>query len=158
MRAHLALTALFALLECSCSRDLLRRTPRPDPVQLRSAAASFTGDGRGEFRLVLAVANPKHSSGKLTGIDWELWLNNTWFASGTARLGDEIPPEGGIVEVKLPVAFGRMQTSSTPIAMQLTVRGNLTAQLEGSEEQLAFHGSSTVEAKGAPMLWRTETD
>ena len=51
-----------------------------------------------------------------------------------------------------------METSSTPIALQLTIRGNLTAQLEGSEEQFAFHGSSTVEAKNAPLLGRTETD
>ena len=158
MRSHLVLTALFALLQCSCSRDVLRRAAPPDPVQLRSAAASFTGNGRGEFRLLLAVANPKHSPGKLTGIEWELWLNNTWFASGTARLGDEIPAEGRTVEVKLPVAFGNLETSSTPLALQLTVRGNLTAQLGGSEEQLPFRGSSIVEAKDAPVLGRTETD
>jgi len=158
MRSRLLLAALSAVIGFSCSRELLRHTPQPDPVQLRSAAASFTGDGRGEFRLLLAVANPKHSPGKLTGIDWELWLNNNWFASGTARLGDDVPPEGGTVEVKLPVAFGRMETSSTPIALQLTVRGKLTAQLGDSEEQLAFHGTTTVEAKDAPVLGRTETD
>ncbi len=141
----------MGLLGWSCS-GVFRRPPPPDPVRLKAASATFPAEGRGEFRLDLEVPNPKHSPGKLTGIDWELWLNNQWFASGTGILDEDVPPSGGLVHVTLPVAFGRLPTSSGPVSLKLFVRGNLTARFGGSEGQLAFSGTSTIQATNAPVI------
>jgi hypothetical protein len=146
----------MGLLGWSCA-GVFRRPPPPDPVKLKSAAATFPGEGRGEFRLDLEVPNPKAGPGKLTGIDWELWLNNQWFASGTGILDEDILP-GGLVHVTLPVAFGRLPTSSRPISLKLFVRGNLTARFGGSEDQLAFSGTSTIQARNAPVIENAVTD
>jgi hypothetical protein len=141
----------MGLLGWSCA-SVFRRSPPPDPVQLKAAAATFPGEGRGEFRLDLQVPNPKRSPGKLTGIDWEVWLNNQWFASGTGILDQDIPPSGGVVHITLPVAFGRLPTSSAPVSLRFLVRGNLTARFGGSEDQLAFSGLTTVQATNAPVI------
>ena len=156
MREPLLGFCLIGLLGWSCA-GVFRRPP-PDPVRLKAAAAIFPTEGRGEFRLDLEVPNPKPSPGKLTGIDWELWLNNQWFASGTGILDENIPPSGGVIQVTLPVAFGRLPTSSGPVSLKLGVRGNLTARFGGSEEQLAFSGASIVQAKNAPVMENAETD
>src|SRR5216683_3092289 len=120
--------------------------------QAESCRRDISAEGRGEFRLDLEVPNPKRSPGKLTGIDWELWLNNQWFASGTGILDEDVPPSGGLVQVTLPVAFGRLPTSSGPVSLKLFVRGNLTARFGGSENQLAFSGTSTIQATNAPVI------
>ena len=136
----------------------MRRPAPPDPVRLNGAAATFPSEGRGEFRLDLQVSNPNRTSAKLTGIDWKLWLNNHWFASGIGILAEDVPPSGGLVHITLPVAFGPMATSSGPVSLTLSVRGKLTARLGGSEEQLAFSGTSIIQATNAPVIENPETD
>lgn len=158
MREPLVRFWLVGLLGWSCAGVFRRSPPPPDPVQLKAAAATFPSEGRGEFRLDLEVPNPKRIPGKLTGIDWDLWLNNQWFASGTGILDEDIPPSGGLVHVTLPVAFGQLQTSRSPVSLKLGARGNLTARFGGSEQQLAFSGTTIIQANNAPVIENAATD
>lgn len=151
MRARCGAALLGALALWGCRAPELLSPEVRTPVTVQGVSAEFPADGRGRFALSLSVA-PVGRPVALSGVDWEIWIGERWFAAGVKPLSREVArDETAQLVMDLPVAFDQ-RVAPGPVQLPLRVRGRLHAQLGSEERRWPFEGRFTVTADGAPRL------
>ena len=139
---------LACALAASCRTALLLGDPVNGPVQVRAISASFAGDLRADFTVRFAVKSPRGGPGTVSRLDWELWLQGRWFASGRQELAQPIAAAGtSEFEVTLPLVFRRPPESDEQLELPAGIRGFLYVSRDHSEDALPFEKILLVRAK-----------
>jgi hypothetical protein len=118
-------------------------------VQVRAISASFASELRADFNVRFAVKSPRgEPPGTVSRVDWELWLQGRWFASGRQELAQPLTAAGtNEFEVTLTLVFRRPPESDEPIELPAGIRGLLFVRRDHSEDALPFEKILLVRAK-----------
>ncbi len=148
-------TLAFAvvLLLSGCARSIA--PDRDDvPVRVDAIEARFEAGDRGELTLSLSVEAPGGAGSQVAGLQWELWLDNRWFAAGTHRLSEPLPDDGRhAFTVKIPIVFRRvLPASGSATEVELGVRGGVLLQRPGSTWSVPFQSRRRVRVQNAPVI------
>ena len=148
---------LLAALVCGTLLGCRTVVPMPaadeDPIALEAAAAHFPDENHGEFKVRLRVRNPQARGATLESISWEVWLKNRWFAAGTQALTEPMAPSGSCsLSLSLPVSFRDLPVSADRTAVDVGLRGTLSASYSGTVVRIPFAVTKRIEAVGLPIL------
>ncbi|MGA9522997.1 MAG: hypothetical protein WBV82_16130 [Myxococcaceae bacterium] len=141
------------LLLSGCARSI---GPDQDnePVRVESIEARFEPGDRGELVLSLSVEGPGREGTYVAGLQWELWLDNRWFAAGTHRLAEPLPSEGRhAFTVEIPIVFRRAAPASgSATEIEVGVRGGLVLERPGNAWNLPFQSRRWLRVQNAPVV------
>ncbi len=122
-------------------------------VEVLGLSIAFVNEARAECRLRLSVHNPERTTGSVTRLSWELWVQRRGFAEGEQSLDQTLLPDSATqFELALPIALRRAPASPGTVEVETLVRGQLVAKLGGSEQQLSFEKRLRAKAP-ASTLW-----
>ncbi|MBM4379360.1 MAG: hypothetical protein FJ086_08680 [Deltaproteobacteria bacterium] len=144
---------LAALGMTGCRGPVLAVQPvAPGEVLLETLEVRFDEPGRGQLKLGLA-ANGVGEPVQAQSVDWELWLDNRYFAAGVEQVDVALPASGEVpVTLELPLHFPKLPASAEPQRMQLSARGGLVLRGGAREERHPFQGSVKATVARAPQL------
>lgn len=129
-----------------------------EPVEVLGLSIAFINETRAECRLRLSVHNPERTAGSVTKLSWELWVQRRGFAEGEQSLDQTLLPASATqFELALPIALRRAPASPGTVEVEALVRGQLAANLGGSEQQLSFERRLRAKAPASP-LWEVGVD
>jgi hypothetical protein len=140
------------LATAGCSVLGLRLEQGEERVAVRQVDLKFRGQDQGELLLGLLVHSPGDAPAEATGLSWELWLEDRWFASGTQTVRDLAPAVARELSFSLPLAFRTLRTTEGLSPLRVRVRGEVTVRWSGLERRLAFDHRRVLEVSGAPQL------
>ncbi|MBX5482113.1 MAG: hypothetical protein IRZ16_09800 [Myxococcaceae bacterium] len=125
-----------------------------EAVRVEALSARFTPGDRGDFEATLSVSGAGLQAGGVVGLQWEIWLDNRWFAAGTQQLAESLPDKGrNTFVVRLPVVFRRgAPASDEPTSMEVGIRGGLLVQTGGGVQRLPFQYRTRLEVRYAPSV------
>jgi len=139
--------AVLAALVGGCRRAPIRGDDAAGPVQVLSISPTYKSDGSADFSVVLAVANPEAQLGSATRVTWRIWLQRHLFAEGKQVLAQPLAARSTTrFELVLPIALRRATSPADLVPVELSIRGDLTAEIGGSEETLPFAQTMRVNA------------
>lgn len=145
----------WAVLVSGCpGRGLLAEERAAEAVRVEALEARFAPGDTGEFQLELSVENPGFQAGALTQLQWEVWLENRWFATGTQQLAEPLPAEGRHrFTLRLPVVFRRaVPAVEAPTSIEVGVRGGIVVQSSGGTQRLPFQARQRLNIANAPQF------
>lgn len=148
------LAILAVMLSQGCLRGVAPDGAE-DQVSVESVDVRLEPGERGE--LVLGVSLPRAPSGPtaITGIQWELWLDDRWFATGDNVLPEPLPVEGSAhgAQLTMPFVF-RRASPSNGVAREVGagVRGYLLLQVDGDTRRWPFQDRRRVRVANAPVI------
>lgn len=156
MRAFLLLAALAVGAGCSTAelRRILVEDERP-PVEVLSIAARFPTETSGAMELRFGIPNRGEDRMLLTGITWEVWLENHSFSTGIQTLSFEVAPgEERTLYLSVPLAFRRMPLRRGPIRLEIGLRGKAQVLYGDSTDPrlLPFSRRMEVLCENAPIF------
>ncbi len=148
---RLALIASLLLTGCVHSLGTARDE---EPVRVETIDARFEPGDRGELVLDFAVQSPGGDGLSVGGLQWELWLENRWFAAGTHELSEPLPSSGvHSFRVTIPIVFRRAAPGSTsPSELEVGVRGGLVFQSPGGAWNQPFATRRRLKVQNAPAV------
>jgi hypothetical protein len=127
-------------------------------VEVLGLSIAFINETQVECRLRLSVRNPERTAGSVTRLSWELWVQRRGFAEGEQSLDQTLQPASATqFELALPIALRRAPASPGTVEVETLVRGQLAANLGGSEQQLFFERRLRAKAPASP-LWEVGVD
>jgi hypothetical protein len=139
-------TWLLCAMVASCRTPSLR--DQAAPVQIRAVSASYPGETHADFTVRFAFRSPKGRPGTASRLDWELWLQGRWFASGRQELTQSLAAADiNEFDVTLPLAFRRPAESEEAAELPAGIRGLLYVRWDHSEDPLPFEQILRVRAK-----------
>ena len=144
--------ALAALLSACATPTLAVQPVAPGEVLVERLEVQFDEPGRGALRLGL-VAHGVGEPVQAQSVDWELWLDNRYFAAGVGQVDVAVPASGETqVTLELPLVFPKLPASAEPSRLQLSTRGGLVLRGGTREERHPFQGSVKATVPRAPLL------
>ena len=147
MRRFAHTIAVLAALVGGGRRAASRGDDPGGPVHVLSISPTYKSDGSADFNVVLAVANPEAQPGSATKVSWRIWLQRHLFAEGKQVLAQPLAGRSTTrFELVLPIALRRATSSADLLSVELSIRGDLTAEIGGSEETLPFAQTTRVNA------------
>lgn len=153
--AWIACLAGSSLFVGGCpGRGLLAEDRAQQAVRVEGLGATFAPGDVGEFQLELSVENPGFQAGALTQLQWEVWLENRWFATGTQQLAEPLPANGRHrFTLRLPVVFRRaVPAVEAPTSIEVGVRGGIVVQSSGGTQRLPFQARQRMNIANAPQF------
>jgi hypothetical protein len=153
MKHRFLISLVIATVASGCTRNILA-SPEEDAARVADVRASFTPGDRGLFEIDFVVRSPFGLPATITGIQWEVWLRDRWFAAGTRRLSEPVPAgEAHRFKVELPVVFRREgPPSAEPASVEIGVRGRLLLGIAGDVQPLPFQHRQQITAAYLPRL------
>jgi len=153
MSRGLRLTAVAALLLSACRGPASSVQPvTPGEVRVHALDVRFDEPGRGQLQLGLVVTGVGEPL-QAQSVDWELWLDNRYFAAGVEQVDVALPPVGeAAVALALPLHFPKLPASVEPLRLHLSARGGLVLRGATREERHPFQGSVKATVARAPLL------
>lgn len=146
---------MFSVGVSGCpGRGLLVEDRAQQAVRVEGLGATFEPGDVGEFQLELSVENPGFQAGALTQLQWEVWLENRWFATGTQQLAEPLPANGRHrFTLRLPVVFRRaVPAVEAPTSIEVGVRGGIVVQSSGGTQRLPFQARERMNIANAPQF------
>ncbi len=148
---RLAATAMVLLSACR-GPALAVQPVAPGEVLLETLEVRFDGPGRGAMRLGL-VAYGVGEPVQAQAVDWELWLDNRYFAAGVEQVDVAVPASGEVpLGLEVPLHFPSLPASAEPQRLQLSARGGVVMRGGAREERHPFQGSVRATVARAPLL------
>jgi hypothetical protein len=145
-RFALTIAVLAALLG-GCRRAQIRGDDPVGPVQVLSITPTYRSDGSADFSVLMAVANPEAQPGSATKASWRLWLQRRLFAEGEQVIAQKLTARSTTrFELMIPIALRRAAAPADLVPVELSIRGDLTAEIGGSEKTLPFAQTTRVNA------------
>jgi hypothetical protein len=147
------LSAAVALLLFGCVGPTLATQPvAPGEVWVERLEVRFDEPGRGLLQLGL-LANGVGEQVQAQSVDWELWLDNRYFAAGVEQVDVVVAAAGETkVSLELPLVFPKLPVASEPARLQLSARGGVVLRGGTREERHPFQGSVKAAVARAPLL------
>ena len=147
------LPAILLLLAAGCAAPRSRVTQAfPGEVQVRGLALSFDepGAGRLQFELSLeGVGEPAEAQ----AVDWELWLDNRYFAAGAEKVALAVPPQGEVsLPLQLQLHFPKMPVAGEPQRLKVSTRGGVVLRGGAREERHPFSATALLRVERVPVL------
>lgn len=143
--------ALALLAGCAGSR-LQVATLQPGEVLVQGLEVAFFEPGSGELTLELVmegVGEPVQAQ----AVDWELWLDNRYFAAGVEQVMRELPVAGETpLVLKFPLHFPKVPVAGEPQRLKLSTRGGVVLRGGTREERHPFEVSVFRRVERAPVL------
>jgi hypothetical protein len=151
--------ALLSVLLSGCVAQTLATQPVvPGEVWVETLEVRFDEPGRGLLRLGL-LANGVGEPVQAQSVDWELWLDNRYFAAGVEQVDVAVAASGETpVSLALPLVFPKLPASSEPQRLQLSTRGGVVMRGGAREERHPFQGSVKATLANAPLLGGAGSD
>ncbi|MBI3185979.1 MAG: LEA type 2 family protein [Myxococcales bacterium] len=147
----LAVGLAVALFSGGCKSAAQTRAEQA-AVEVREVFAAFRSEG-GELRLILDVENREAQAGTLSRVSWELWLRGRYFAAGEQVASGALPLGGrATVELRAPLSYQEVRVASEPTALEVAVRGGVTASFGGVLQRLPFQVRRRIVAQGAVLF------
>ncbi len=146
------LSALLLLAGLSACQHL---PPRADhsggPIEVLSVRPAYRSDGRAEIALLISVDNVQPQPGAAKSVRWRMWLRRHRFAEGEQLVNQLLLPQAATrFELVLPLALRKAPAAADLAPVELSIRGDLTVVIGGTEQTLPFAKTAIVEAPTRP--------
>jgi hypothetical protein len=140
-----------------CASGEYRRLFAEDepPLEVLSIAARFPTETSGVMELRLGVPNRGDERLILTGLTWEIFLEERSFSQGIQTTTFEVGPrEERTYYVTVPLAFRRMPLRRGPIRLEIGLRGKASVLYGDSTEPrlIPFSRRMEVLCENAPIF------
>ncbi len=145
--------ALLWLLAAGCAGPRLQAaTLQPGEVLVQGLDVAFDEPGSGELTLELVmegVGEPVQAQ----AVDWEVWLDNRYFAAGVEQVTRQLPVAGETpLLLKFPLHFPKVPVAGEPQRLKLSIRGGVVLRGGTREERYPFEVSVFRRVERAPVL------
>lgn len=145
--------AWVVLLLSGCAGPRLQvATLQPGEVLVQGLEVAFNEPGNGELKLELVlegVGEPVQAQ----AVDWELWLDNRYFAAGVEQVAVEVAPRGETaLPLKLPLHFPKLPQAGEAQRLKVSARGGVVLRGGAREERHPFQASVHRSVERAPVL------
>ena len=142
---------LLLLSGCAGSR-LQVATLQPGQVLVQGLDVAFFDPGNGELTLELVMEGVGEPVQAQT-VDWELWLDNRYFAAGVEQVALALPAAGEMpLRLKFPLHFPKVPVAGEPQRLKLSTRGGVVLRGGAREERHPFEVSVSRRVERAPVL------
>lgn len=146
-----AFLAAFASVASGCRRmpgtELEIERARVEAIDVR-----FLSETEARFEAALAVP-PTGSPGQARQVQWELWVDGHWFASGAQAVETALPADvPGLVRFEARLQHRPVALSGEPAEATIGFRGALLATFGSAEERLPFSRQLELRLESVPRF------
>lgn len=145
MRGRLGLWALLLAGLCGCAGVTLVPRALDTAVRVEQMSLAFEPDGSGGLSLHLQVTNPTLWDARVTGVDFELWLDGRRYAVGTRGVSLILASGASThLSASFPLRSEPTRIEGPPHPWRVEVRGGVGLAFGDTVRLLPLHTEATL--------------